>query len=313
MKSMMNFEKYSKYFFALVLMVGLASCDEDDDVIEPIPDPTGSIIANDQTLTNNMIMVQSVTVGQDSWLVALHADEEDTNNFITDPEMIEGDDITTSDIMLVLNEDANLMMGENEIVLKLYADDEDGILGEWDIDDDPITDDTGALATEMITVTMEDTETSAFADFDTNADGNIDEDEFDAFYDYDYTAWDIDEDGVLDEDEFYTVNFANADTDDDDVLSEDEWNTGYTTMYGTYYDDEDFSVYDTDEDGFLSDEEWNASLVDSPWFDEYDANTDTYVDVNEYRTGLYNTWDTDFDGYLNESEYNVYSPYYYSW
>jgi hypothetical protein len=250
-------------------------------------------------------------VGQDSWLAAVKAGEEETDNFSAGPVMVDGDGVTSTDVTLTLADDANLETDEDgtEIVLKLYADDGDGV---WDMDDEPIWDEDGGLATETITVTMEDTGSASFADLDTDGDGTLDETEYAAFYDYDYTAWDIDEDGVLDEDEFYTVNFANADTDDDDAISEEEWNIGYTTMYNPYIED-DFATLDSDGDGILDSEEWGAGFADTDWFGVYDENTDTFIDDTELSTGFYNDWDTDDDGFIDEDEFNVYSPYYYSW
>ncbi|MDT0643640.1 EF-hand domain-containing protein [Zunongwangia sp. F363] len=313
MKAMMNVETYTKYFLILFLSLGIVSCDDDDDVIDDDEDYTGSITAMDQTIsqTDNTIMVQSVTVGQNSWLVAVNSGDENTDNFIVDPVMIE--EGTESDIMLTFNEDANLMEGDNEIVLKLYAESDDGILGEWDIDDEPITDTSGLLASETITVTMEAMETSAFNDYDTNGDGYLDADEVAGTYQNDFSNWDTDADGSLSDEEFSNTTFGNTDANGDDMIDEDEWNAGNTSMYGNYSGDNTFADYDTDANGTIDSDEWSTGYADSNWYGTYDADTSGSVTEDEWNTGLYNDWDTDADGMINEDEYNNYSGYTGSW
>ncbi len=304
---LMNFKEYSVYFGILFMTLGLTSCSDDDDGdIDPVVITTGSITAEDQTLTSDAILVQSVMVGQDSWLVAVHSDEEDTENFIAGPMWIE--EGTETDIMLELNDDAGLETGEdgNEISLQLYSD--DGTASEWDDEDALITDDNNASITETITVYT----SGIFSDYDTDGDGFIDEDEFPNTYTNDLTTWDADGDGSLSSEEFYNTTFMNTDADDDDLIDEDEWNAGYAGMYGNYADD-DFATYDADADGYLDNDEWNTVYVDSDWYETYDADNDAMVTEDEWNTGLYTGWDTDMDGMINETEYYTYSPYTYYW
>ncbi len=313
MKAMMNVEKYTRYFLILFLTLGMVSCDDDDDVMDNDEDYTGSITAMDQTLsaTENTFMVQSVTVGQDSWLVAVNSGDENTDNFITDPVMVENGG--ESEIMLTLNDDANLMEGENEIILKLYAENEDGTSGEWDMQDDPITDSDGMLVTTSITITVEGTTSGTFADYDTNGDGYLDADEIASTYQNDFTGWDSDADGSLSEEEFASTTFGNADANQDGSISEDEWNAGYTSMYGNYSEDGDFANFDTDADGSISSEEWTAGFADSEWYSTYDADANGSISEEEWNSGLYGDWDTNDDGMIDENEYNNYSGYTGNW
>lgn len=308
------FKSYSVYLGIMFLSVSLVGCSSDDDALEPDPDPTGSITATDQTLTGNTIMVQSVTVGQTSWLVAVHAGDENTDDFITDPErMNEG---MNSDIELTLNEDANLSTGEtgNEISLKLYEDNpNEGTQGEWDPFDEPIFDDNDVLAIETITVFVEDDATAAFNEFDTNADGTLDRDEVAGTYVNDFATWDADGDGSLNEDEFFNTTFGNTDVDDDEFINEDEWNAGYTGMYGNYAGDTDFATWDADADGNLDYDEWNTGFAESPWFTTYDADSDATITEDEWNEGLYTDWDADNDDTINLEEYGAYSPYTTAW
>lgn len=303
--SVNNWTRYFKYFVFAFVAIGLTACSDDDDGIID-DDFTGTIMAMDQTITGNMIMVQNVTVGQDSWLVAVHSDEINSDNFIAGPLFVE--EGIHSDFNIELHDDANIVPDGDEIVLKLYAEDDDGILGEWDIDDEPITDDDDVIATETITVIME----GSFSSFDENNDGVLDENEVANTYQNNFDAWDADDDGVLSMEEFYSTTFFNTDADDDNLIDEDEWNVGYESMYSPYIDD-DFVAYDLDNDGFIEETEWNDAFADSVWFDTYDADGDTFITDAEWDTGLYNDWDVDNDGFINDDEYYLYSPYTFTW
>lgn len=159
-------EQYWKYAFVLILSVGIIGCSDDDDGDEiTTPDePTGTITAMDQTISQNTIIVQNVTVEQDSWLVARNAGEEEMAGIISEPVFIETG--TGSNIEVVLNNSAVLTGdGEDEITLMLHVDDDtDGTQGEFDYDttdgvDAIITDDQGAAVRETITVTSPSVET----------------------------------------------------------------------------------------------------------------------------------------------------------
>ncbi len=308
-----NLKNYPMYIGMLFLVFSLNSCGDDDDGLIDEDEWTGSITAVDQTITNNMIMVQTVTVGQDSWLVAVHSEDENTDNFITEPVMIE--EGTESNISLTLNADANLEGDEDgdEITLKLYAEDDDGILGEWDIDDEPVMDENGLLATETITIMMEQSNTGSFADFDTNQDGYLDADEFATTYTNDYAGWDTDADGSLNDEEFFNTTFGNTDVDDDDAISEEEWNAGYAGMYGSYVNEDDYTTWDADADGMLNRDEWYQGFGETDVYTTYDADADSAVTEDEWNTGLYGDWDTNDDNMIDEDEYNVYSPYTAGW
>lgn len=290
------------------LAVGISSCSSDDDA-DDIMEPTGSIIVQDnQTISQNTIIVQNVTVAQDSWVVAVMGGDENTNNFISEPVMVEAG--TTSNVELTINDDVDLTAGEagNEISIKLYAENPDGgTPGEWDDSDEPIMDG-DTLATETITVFVE-----GFSDFDENADGMLDENEFPNSYQNNFTEWDADEDGSLSEEEFSNTTFGNTDADDDDAISEDEWNMGWTGMFGNYTGEDDFATFDTDANGSLSSDEWMTGFGETEWFTTYDADVNSSISETEWDTGLMGDWDVDGDGSINEDEFNIYSPYTSTW
>lgn len=305
---------YSVYLGIFFLSVSLVSCDSDDDALEPDPEPTGNITATDQMIRGNTILVQSVTVGQTSWLVAVRAGDEDTDNFITDPVRVnEG---MTSDVELTLHENVDLDTGETgtQISLKLYEDNPNqGTQGEWDPFDEPIFDDNDVLAIERITVFTEDDATTAFNDFDMNADGVLDRDEVAGTYVNNFSTWDADGDGLLDETEFLNTTFANTDADDDDLIGEDEWDAGVTGMYGNYVNDTDFNTWDADGDEFLDADEWNTGVADTEWFTTYDADASGNITEDEWNEGLFGDWDLDDDDMVDLDEYRAYSPYTAGW
>lgn len=293
------------YLGMLMLVVNLTSCSDDDDAVVT-PTPTGSFaLAGDEyTVTNNTITLESVTVGQTSWLTAVHAGSETTNDFIAEPVRLQQGNNTN--VQLVFDEGAitNAEEGQ-EVVLRLFADTGTST-GSWDATDQAIT------TTETITVFAEDSGTATFADFDTNGDGTLDRDEVPATYQNNFAEWDADEDGSLSSEEFYNTTFRNTDADRDDGISEEEWNTGFAGMYGAWNDD-DFATFDADADGSLSNDEWNTAFAESDWFTTYDADADTFVTEDEWNTGLFGDWDTNDDDVIDEDEYNLYSPYVSTW
>lgn len=300
---------YFLFFFLSVFTLGVTGCSGDDDADEE--EATGVIVAEDQTISGNTITVQSVTVGQDSWLVAVMAGDEGTNDFITDPVMV--DEGTSTNIELTLNDDTTLMGGEtgDEISLKLYADNPNGgTMGEWDPSDLPIFGTDGTLATETITVFMA---TPTFSDFDENEDGVLDADEVANAYQNDFTAWDTDGDGALNDEEFFNTTFGNTDADDDEMINQEEWDQGFASMYSNYVEDGDFGVFDADEDGELSNDEWNLGFTETEWFNTYDADASADVTEPEWDTGLFGDWDMDADGSIDEDEFNNFSVYSNNW
>ncbi|MDT0650681.1 DUF7282 domain-containing protein [Autumnicola edwardsiae] len=154
MKSMMNFEKYAKYFFAFTLFVGLASCDDDDDLndTELFPDATGTISASDQTLSGNTLILEDVTVGQDTWVVVTNSDDQ---QMAAEPYLIEDDE--DGEVRIELNEDANLTGNAegDDFDVSLYADNpNEGTMGMYDEGiDDPVRDNMDMEVTQTVNTT----------------------------------------------------------------------------------------------------------------------------------------------------------------
>lgn len=305
-----NYPMYLGIFF---LMFTLTACSDDDDGVAQI-DPTGSFdIEEEYTLTGNTIILESITVGQDSWLVAVYPEDENSNDFLNDPVMLE--DGTNTNVQLIFDADAisdDDGTGQ-QVVLKIYADNQtQGTTGIWDVTDEPLMGTGNALLKETIIVYAEDDNTSAFANLDTNSDGVLDSTEFPNAFENNFAEWDTDGDDMLDQDEFNATTFSLTDTDDDEGISEEEWDQGFSSFYGNWNDD-DFATFDVDGDGNLTSDEWNDAFADSDWFGTFDANADTTVDENEWNTGLFNDWDANDDAGIDEDEFNSFSPFTNMW
>ena len=154
---------------------------------------------------------------------------------------------------------------------------------------------------------------TGFGEYDNNDDGFWDEDEFGSSYEDDWSTWDADGDGGLNDDEFYDTTYGFADTNNDEGLDESEWSEGYNNLYGDYGNEEDFAEYDTNDDNILDENEWNEGWGDSDWFNDYDANDDELVDDTEWNDGFFGNWDEDNDGMWSEDEYDTYSTYNDTW
>jgi hypothetical protein len=104
--------------------------------------------------------------------------------------------------------------------------------------------------------------------YDTDADGLINQDEFNAGFTGagSYTTYDADQDGMLNQEEFDTA-FTNREG-FDEMMGEREFGT--------------FSDYDTDADGMLNEEEYNTAF-----FNQYDA--DGSGDIDEMERGMMDT------------------------
>lgn len=148
-----NFTKYLMYFVLSIFAVGFTSCNNDDDIddvtIDPDPDPTGSITVQDQYISGNTLILQNVTVGQDSWVVVRNADEDE---MVGDPVWVE--EGSNQDVRVELDDMANLDGDEDgdDFDVYLYSDNVSaGTLGTYDEGiDEPIMDGTGMEVSERV-------------------------------------------------------------------------------------------------------------------------------------------------------------------
>lgn len=152
------FPNYLLYFALTFFAVGVTSCSNDDDVDDIItePDATGTITVNDQTLSNNTITVESVTVGQDSWIVARNVGDETDAAIVSDPIFLEEGTHTNVQLPLTSAADITGAAEGDQIVIMLHED--TGTPGTFDYTgtagtDDLITTTSGQVVSETVTVT----------------------------------------------------------------------------------------------------------------------------------------------------------------
>lgn len=97
---------------------------------------------------------------------------------------------------------------------------------------------------------------------------------------YEYEDWDMDNDGIVTDEEFYPMF--------DEV--------GY------------YKAWDYDNDGLVEYTEWENTLVDYDFLDDdyyydWDMDGDGVLDYDEFNKGIYTLWDTDGDGDIERIEY----------
>ena len=164
-------------------------------------------------------------------------------------------------------------LGETES--ELVTNDAVGRFDEWDINDDQMLD-----QNEFETVAND---AGFYNEWDADADGFLSDDELNEGI---YGVYDEDDDGVFSEDEFNNWNTAWGgdyeydawDVNNDNVLDNDEFYTGIGDA-GIY------EGWDVDNDGLYADEEVYGGL-----FETWDADDDDYLATEEYNTIGYNLW-----------------------
>lgn len=158
MKHVKNLGTIAFYFSLFFLLIGLNSCDDDDDGDIVEPEPTGSITITDdsQMIEDNVVMVDEVTVSTDGWLVARKVNADQSFSAILgDPIMVQ--EGTTTDIAYQLDNlnDPEVTLEDGDvIVFVLHQDDGDGTFEYQDGagDDFPITGTLDSAVTETVVV-----------------------------------------------------------------------------------------------------------------------------------------------------------------
>lgn len=303
MKTLNYFKSFLLWGGALIAIIMVHSCSEDDDS-NTSPRAVGMITVGEyKSLSNNILEVESVTVGQDSWLAAVHAGEENTNNFIAQPVMVKKG--TTTNIKLSFNENAIQEPDGQLIALKLYADNSNrGNIGEWDTFDEPIK--LGnELLIKIITVQPDLTNFNWYKYYDSNGDGILEEEEIFKTYP---SIFDFYSKNQITPDEFYLMIYYSTDTDLEDGLTEDEWEIGYLRMFSNWVTN-DFTEVDKDKNSLLDLEEWYEIFDTSEWFNFYDLNTDNRLIEEELNKGFFQDWDLNNDNKIDEAEFNNYWPF----
>jgi|SRR5690606_3437825 len=149
-----------------------------------------------------------------------------------------------------------------------------------------------------------------FGDFDSNQDAVIDRDEFSGIYSSNFSSWDANTDGALDDREFYDTTFNRLDTDMDGNLGDEEWNNGFDNVYGDYLGTRDLDQFDADSDGMISGDEYYEGFSQSDFYSSYDVNRDNSIDADEFNESVFTNWDENGDGTLDDAEFERYRSRY---
>lgn len=137
----------------LATVTGFVSCSDDDDNGPDVIEPTGSVIVDDQTLTDGMITISTVVMSHDGWVVLKRDNNGSPGTMIGDPLFVEAD--THSDLTFDLS-GVQVENGETLWVV-LHTDDGDEefeFTASGDVDG-PVMGTGGADVAESFVLTVE--------------------------------------------------------------------------------------------------------------------------------------------------------------
>jgi hypothetical protein len=150
-----------------------------------------------------------------------------------------------------------------------------------------------------------------FIDWDTDADGLIERQEFaNKFVEDIFTNWDQQKDVGMIEDDYFARSYLGLDSDGDNLLSDQEWMVGYNYFYDTYVVHSDMQIYDTNDNGFIDYAEYYDVLYDTPYYAEIDVDNDGFLSEYELAYYVFDEWDFDDSYTISRSEYNAFDWYY---
>ena len=141
----------------LVVSMGFVSCSDDDDNGDPMLEPTGSLMVEDQMLENNMLAISNVSMSDDGWVV-IHRNTENGGPMVPEiisvPKMVEAGDL--ENIMVELKDGVEIEDGET-LWAMLHTD--DGATAEYEFNgtnglDAPIKDASGNIVTKSFEVSV---------------------------------------------------------------------------------------------------------------------------------------------------------------
>ncbi len=141
----------------MITAVSFTSCSDDDDDENPVIQPTGAIMVNDQSFENNMLTISSVSLSQPGWVV-IHRDNGAGGpvvpEIISVPKYISAE--SSTDVSIELKDGETIQDGETLWVM-LHTDDGDQTY-EFDGGDvdAPIVDANGNVVVKSFVVSIDD-------------------------------------------------------------------------------------------------------------------------------------------------------------
>lgn len=146
-----------------------------------------------------------------------------------------------------------------------------------------------------------DDEETAFEQFDADASGEIDENEFGASFSQtdNFGTFDADASGDIDEDEFNAGAFGVFDTNDDEEIDEEEFDAG-SDFFGV---NQTFADFDVDESGALTRGEFDTAFAGTDLFADFGAGD--AIDEGEFNAGVFGAFDADASAGIDEDEFDA--------
>ena len=123
------------------LFAFMTACDEDDsDTNKPSEMEPGMLMVSDQMVSQNMVMVESVMLEEDGWIV-IHANKADDSgpvvpDIISEPVFVEAG--TKTDVMVPLTSDAIMDIEDTKVWVMLHTD--TGVSMDYEFDNNQTLD-----------------------------------------------------------------------------------------------------------------------------------------------------------------------------
>lgn len=156
MRKLCNMNSKILLYLSLIFFIGgFSGCSNDDDVGNVLPQPTANLTVQDQSISQNRVIIESVTVGQDSWIVIRNPGEENSADIVSEPILVETGTHTNVEVPLINTANLTGDAAGDQLVVMIHAD--TGQRGTFDYNaqsdnDSPIRNSAGAVIAETITV-----------------------------------------------------------------------------------------------------------------------------------------------------------------
>ncbi|WP_051286261.1 DUF7282 domain-containing protein [Salinimicrobium terrae] len=154
----MKLKRFYLLMLPMILSLGLVACSDDDDNVDPVIPPSGSIMVDDDLmLQDGTLTINSVSMSDAGWVV-IHRDNDGAPmvpEIISVPMMVE--EGTTANVVIEL-EDGEVVQDGETLWVMLHTD--DGQIGVYEFNgtnglDAPIMNEAGNIVTESFTVTVD--------------------------------------------------------------------------------------------------------------------------------------------------------------